>query len=250
MFSSDWTISSLPNCIDSNLDIYLPPVEVPLVICDALFYERPLGKTRKVKRKTFQMVLSELKLDFKKWETILSENIISLTGNKDHLNACLSYMLYCLTIQKPFKLAYYITKRIESVTKSDGFTQTLPQPTPIDFEPFFSPINLSMRGSRMSAQLEPLLSRDQVLQELCQYQDFTHRLEAAIQNAQNVQDILFPHFTTTSSPIPPSSYFTTTFITATPPFRPILPPSNTFIPVDHSLWMEGPSSLPQPQEHS
>nr|GEU57962.1 hypothetical protein [Tanacetum cinerariifolium] len=120
MFSSDWTISSLPNCIDSNLDIYLPPVEVPLVIRDAVFYERDLGKTRKVKRKTFQMVLSELKLDFKKWETILSENIISLTGNKDRLNACLSYMLYCLTIQKPFNLAYYITKRIESVTKSDG----------------------------------------------------------------------------------------------------------------------------------
>ncbi|GKC64537.1 hypothetical protein Tco_1097135 [Tanacetum coccineum] len=28
-------------------------------------------------------------------------------------------MLYCLTIQKSFNLAYYIAKRIESVTKSD-----------------------------------------------------------------------------------------------------------------------------------
>ncbi|GJX33321.1 hypothetical protein Tco_0243176 [Tanacetum coccineum] len=67
----------------------------------------------------FQMVLFKLKLNFKKWETILSENIISLSGNKDHPNACVSYMLYCLTIQKQFNLAYYIAKRIESVTKSD-----------------------------------------------------------------------------------------------------------------------------------
>ncbi|GKB56111.1 hypothetical protein Tco_0912297 [Tanacetum coccineum] len=123
-FSSDWAISSLPNCIDSNLDIYLSPVEDPSIICDALFYERPLGKTPKVKGQAivldpFQIVLSELKLDFKKWETILSENIIRLIGKKDHPNACLSYVLYCLTIQKPFNLAYYIAKRIESVTKSD-----------------------------------------------------------------------------------------------------------------------------------
>ncbi|GJX91459.1 hypothetical protein Tco_0344785 [Tanacetum coccineum] len=49
----------------------------------------------------------------------VSGNVISLTGNKDHLNACLCYMLYYLTIRKPFSLAYYIAKRMESVTKSD-----------------------------------------------------------------------------------------------------------------------------------
>ncbi|GJV11536.1 hypothetical protein Tco_1353077 [Tanacetum coccineum] len=70
----------------------------------------------------FQMVLFKLKLNFKKWETILSENIISPSGNKDHLNACLSYMLYCLNIQNKINLAYYIAKRIESVTKSDVMT--------------------------------------------------------------------------------------------------------------------------------
>ncbi|GJR58525.1 hypothetical protein Tco_1500687 [Tanacetum coccineum] len=65
------------------------------------------------------MVIYELKVNLKKWETILSENVISLTGNKDHPNACLCYMLYYLTIGKPFNLAYYIAKRMESVTKSD-----------------------------------------------------------------------------------------------------------------------------------
>ncbi|GJS38416.1 hypothetical protein Tco_0563459 [Tanacetum coccineum] len=38
---------------------------------------------------------------------------------------------------------------------TQGFNQTLPQHTPIDFESFFPTINLSRRGSRMSAHLSP-----------------------------------------------------------------------------------------------
>ncbi|GJS70771.1 hypothetical protein Tco_0703612 [Tanacetum coccineum] len=70
----------------------------------------------------FQMILSELKNHLKKWEIILSENSKSLIGNKDHPNACLCYMLYCLTIEKPFNLAYYISHRMVSVTKSVDMT--------------------------------------------------------------------------------------------------------------------------------
>ncbi|GJR40738.1 hypothetical protein Tco_1216422 [Tanacetum coccineum] len=44
---------------------------------------------------------------------------------------------------------------------SQGLFQTLPLPTPMDFEPSFRPINLS--SVRISAQPEPLLSREQVL---------------------------------------------------------------------------------------
>nr|GEX29100.1 hypothetical protein [Tanacetum cinerariifolium] len=82
------------------------------MVRDTIFYEIPPGKTCKVKGKPvvldpYQMVNSEMKLDFKKYETILSENAISLSGKKDHPNACLVYMLYCLTIQTPFNLAYY-----------------------------------------------------------------------------------------------------------------------------------------------
>ncbi|GKE80596.1 hypothetical protein Tco_1550596 [Tanacetum coccineum] len=66
---------------------------------------------------------------------------------------------------------------------TQGFNQTLPQYTPMDFEPFFPPINLSRRGSRMSAQPELLMSRDQVVQELGQLHDFSHYLEVVIQSA-------------------------------------------------------------------
>ncbi|GKD27745.1 hypothetical protein Tco_1233959 [Tanacetum coccineum] len=110
---------------------------------------------------------------------------------------------------------------------SQGFNQTLPQYMSMDFEPFFPPINLSRRGSKMSAQPEPLMSRDQVLQELDQLHGFSHHLEAAIQNAKNLQDSLLPPFTTISSQMPtisPSFHFITTSTTVIPPFRPILPP--------------------------
>ncbi|GKD92316.1 hypothetical protein Tco_1372153 [Tanacetum coccineum] len=56
---------------------------------------------------------------FKMLEVILSENVISLTGNKDHLNDCLVYMLYCLSTQKPFNLAYCMVKRMVGVIKKE-----------------------------------------------------------------------------------------------------------------------------------
>ncbi|GJR91943.1 hypothetical protein Tco_0215954, partial [Tanacetum coccineum] len=127
VFTFEWAISSLPNGVYSNPDIYPPPHEDPLLIRDALFYPRPHGKTRKVKGidvtiDPFQMVISELKTNLKKWEIILSENAVSLKENKDHPNACLCYMIYWLTIGKHFILAYYIAKRMVSVTKSADMT--------------------------------------------------------------------------------------------------------------------------------
>ncbi|GJX89882.1 hypothetical protein Tco_0343208 [Tanacetum coccineum] len=127
MFTPEWPISSLQNGVDSNPDIYPPPHEESFLIREAMFNQRPLGKTYKVKvvditLDPFQMVLSELKTNLMKWEIILSENAISLTRNKDHLNACLCYMLYYLTIGKPFNLAYYIANRMVSVTKSADMT--------------------------------------------------------------------------------------------------------------------------------
>nr|GEV67113.1 hypothetical protein [Tanacetum cinerariifolium] len=41
VFTSEWAISSLPNGVDSNLDIYPPPYEDSLLIRDALFNPIP-----------------------------------------------------------------------------------------------------------------------------------------------------------------------------------------------------------------
>nr|GEU91673.1 hypothetical protein [Tanacetum cinerariifolium] len=63
-------------------------------------------------------------------------------------------------------------------SSSQDFSQTLPQQTPIDFKPYFPLINLSR--SRMSAQPEPFISRDQVLEELSQLHTLSHNIEEAI----------------------------------------------------------------------
>ncbi|GJR90699.1 hypothetical protein Tco_0214710 [Tanacetum coccineum] len=47
---------------------------------------------------------------------------------------------------------------------SQGLSQTLPQPLPMDFEPNFPPINLY--NSRLSAQPGTSMTRDQINQEL------------------------------------------------------------------------------------
>ncbi|GJS15386.1 hypothetical protein Tco_0409858 [Tanacetum coccineum] len=127
VYTPDWPISSLQYVVDPHPDIYPPSHEDPSLICDALFYEITQPNTRKIKGtdtilNPFQMIVSELKIEFIKWEVILSENAVSLTRNKDHPNACLCYMLYCLTIEKPFNLAYYIANQMASVTKSADMT--------------------------------------------------------------------------------------------------------------------------------
>ncbi|GJR23218.1 hypothetical protein Tco_0971745 [Tanacetum coccineum] len=68
------------------------------------------------------MLNTEFKDTFNKWYLILNENVICLTGHKDHPNVSLCYMLYCLSIGKRFNLAYYIVHRMMSVTQSSQMT--------------------------------------------------------------------------------------------------------------------------------
>ncbi|GJV86032.1 hypothetical protein Tco_1525930 [Tanacetum coccineum] len=122
IYTIEWSIAALPRSIDPN-PIYLTPLDDSFIVCDAIFNERPSPKrlTKKgemIVHDPFQTELSEMKLGFRKWESILSENVISLSGNKDHLNACLVYMLFYLANRKPFNLSYYIVKRIVRVIKN------------------------------------------------------------------------------------------------------------------------------------
>ncbi|GJV15520.1 hypothetical protein Tco_1360843 [Tanacetum coccineum] len=114
----------------------------------------------------------------------------------------------------------------------------------MDFEPSFLPINLSR--SRLSAQSEPSMTRDQTHQELNQLHTLERNIQEAIQNAQHVQESLIPPTSITNLQMPPLFYPTTTS-TQIPPFRSSLPPSSTFAPLDESLWIENPH---RPQVHT
>ncbi|GKE24609.1 hypothetical protein Tco_1436121 [Tanacetum coccineum] len=127
---------------------------------------------------------------------------------------------------------------------SQGLFQTPPQPSHMDFKPSFQPINLSR--SRLSAQPEPSMNRDQIHQELNQLHTLEQNIQEAIQNAQHVQESLIAptSITTLQMPLP---FYPTTTSTQIPPFRTTFPPSSTFASLDQSLWIKDPH---RPQVHT
>ncbi|GKE33021.1 hypothetical protein Tco_1452343, partial [Tanacetum coccineum] len=65
----------------------------------------------------YQVLTYEIEPTLKPLEEIIWENVFFLGGNRDHVPACLFFMLYCAVHSKKFNLAYYMAKRIEWVTK-------------------------------------------------------------------------------------------------------------------------------------
>ncbi|GJS33358.1 hypothetical protein Tco_0531740 [Tanacetum coccineum] len=49
----------------------------------------------------------------KRWEELILENVFRLEGHQDHLLASLAHMLYCISAEEQYNLAYFILKRIE-----------------------------------------------------------------------------------------------------------------------------------------
>ncbi|GJY57551.1 hypothetical protein Tco_0456666 [Tanacetum coccineum] len=64
-----------------------------------------------------QILTREIVPTLKPLEEIIRENIFCLGGNRDHVSACLCYMLYYVARSEKFNLAYYMAKRMEWVTK-------------------------------------------------------------------------------------------------------------------------------------
>ncbi|GKB57711.1 hypothetical protein Tco_0913897, partial [Tanacetum coccineum] len=65
----------------------------------------------------YQILTREIMSTLKPLEEIIQENVFCLGGNRDYVPACLCYMLYCVANSEKFNLAYFMTKRMEWVTK-------------------------------------------------------------------------------------------------------------------------------------
>nr|GEU84599.1 copia protein [Tanacetum cinerariifolium] len=70
-----------------------------------------------VKVQDYQILTREIVSTLKPLEEIIRENVFCLGGNRDHIPACLCYMLYCVANSEKFNLAYCMAKRMEWVTK-------------------------------------------------------------------------------------------------------------------------------------
>ncbi|GJV83507.1 hypothetical protein Tco_1523405 [Tanacetum coccineum] len=65
----------------------------------------------------YQVLTREIEPTLKPLEEIIRENVFCLGGNRDHVPACLCYMLYCVIHSERFNLPYFMAKRMEWVTK-------------------------------------------------------------------------------------------------------------------------------------
>ncbi|GJR09434.1 hypothetical protein Tco_0792086 [Tanacetum coccineum] len=64
-----------------------------------------------------EILTCEIQPHMKPWVDIIRENIICLGGHRDHVPACLCYMIYYIARSEKFNLAYCMAKRMEWVTK-------------------------------------------------------------------------------------------------------------------------------------
>ncbi|GJT06767.1 pentatricopeptide repeat-containing protein [Tanacetum coccineum] len=85
--------------------------------------EEQAGPVTRIHHKTIanveenQILTREIVSIMKPWVDIIWENVFFLGGNRDHVPACLCYMLYCIARSEKFNLAFFIAKRMEFVTK-------------------------------------------------------------------------------------------------------------------------------------
>ena len=118
LYSDKHSLSAL-DVLEDRIDPYNTPLVSKDVLRDHLFVRttttRRTRTGNEVLKDPYGMELNELLPQFKKWEEILRANVISTIGNRDHINLCLCYMLYSLSVRLPFNIAYYMAKRMVDI---------------------------------------------------------------------------------------------------------------------------------------
>nr|GEZ36172.1 hypothetical protein [Tanacetum cinerariifolium] len=72
------------------------------------------------KRNTNKLHIDDLRPKLRGWEFFLKENFFCTIGNRDHVNACTTYMLYYLTIKRKFNFTSMILYRMDEVKKNNN----------------------------------------------------------------------------------------------------------------------------------
>ncbi|GKB61567.1 hypothetical protein Tco_0917753, partial [Tanacetum coccineum] len=105
--------------MDGPYQTNLPPVEdiISFIRVDRDGQVRCIRHEEEIDVLEYQVLTREIEPSLKPLEEIIRENVFCLGGNRDHVPACLCFMLYCVVHSEKFNLAYYMAKRMEWVTK-------------------------------------------------------------------------------------------------------------------------------------
>ena len=117
-YTDKWPLSSLD--LVERLHPYNTPLVSKDIVREHLFDRTNTTRVNKagveVDKDPYGMEYNELRPRFKKWESILRANVICSIGNRDHVNACMCYMLYSLSTGQLFNLTYYIARRMADIS--------------------------------------------------------------------------------------------------------------------------------------
>ncbi|GJT55403.1 hypothetical protein Tco_0990457 [Tanacetum coccineum] len=117
VFSDRWRVDELIYGIPTDVPYQtnLPPIEDIIlsirVDCD--------GQVSRIRHEAgidvleYQVLTREIEPTLKPLEEIIWENVFCLGGNRDHVLACLCFILYCVVHSEKFNLAYYMEKQME-----------------------------------------------------------------------------------------------------------------------------------------
>ncbi|GJU84144.1 retrovirus-related pol polyprotein from transposon TNT 1-94 [Tanacetum coccineum] len=121
VFTDKWSLDDLGYSVPRD-GTYQTDPPCPDEIKNYIQEERE-GLVTRIRHKTVVLVeeneilTREIVSTMKPWVEIIQENVFCLGGNRDHVPACLCYMLYYVSRSEKFNLAYFIAKRMEFVTK-------------------------------------------------------------------------------------------------------------------------------------
>ncbi|GJT34276.1 hypothetical protein Tco_0924695 [Tanacetum coccineum] len=113
-YTNDWSLTSLNDHSNNrfftpNPDLVKKTITIPRITQSQL---------QRDPNKLFQ---KDLRPELKGWELFIRDNVLCILGNRDHVNACTTYMLYYLSIKKTFDLTTMIILLMNDVKKnSDG----------------------------------------------------------------------------------------------------------------------------------
>ncbi|GJU94643.1 hypothetical protein Tco_1319399 [Tanacetum coccineum] len=114
VFTNDWDLGSLAYSQETE-----GPYHTDLPTPEEIHQFQRIDPNRTIKHKNVilspnQVLTKELRQDLKRWNKLIYENVFGPGGHRDHLLACLAYILYCILAEQQYNLAYFFVKRIES----------------------------------------------------------------------------------------------------------------------------------------
>ncbi|GKB02627.1 hypothetical protein Tco_0830716 [Tanacetum coccineum] len=115
LYSDAWGLDEL----EKNLE-QVPPYNSTLPALDDIrnlihrrtIHEKVTKEGETVHKLPNQIKTNELFSHFRPCELVIRENVYSAIGNRDHTQAIIALMLYCLKNEQPFNFDYFIIRRM------------------------------------------------------------------------------------------------------------------------------------------